>query len=832
MNNIKRIWAALIVLCMMFALVPAATFAEGEMSGKCGEDLTWEFDSEAKTLTISGTGEMYGYAQNDNSKFYSMAPWRKNDEINKSLEKVVIEEGATDIGQYAFYECPALKEVTLPDSVTIINSYAFYKCTKLEKINIDKVTGIYFSVFSNCTSLDGITLADGLTAVMNDAFLNCSSLTKINVPASLTWIDSMGIFPGCTALTEFNVDEGNETYSSEDGVLFNKAKTALYKFPTGKSLEGYTVPESVERVISGAFSEYSKNKSANYEDGLLIVGKWIVDAKNGDVAGDYEINVTENVTNIADAVFNSCEKLESIFVPESITSIGRNAFNAESLESISVSAENANYSSEDGVFYNKDKTVLIRYPAAKGDASFTTPQSVAAIEEYAFDENKKLSGIRLSGVKQILWGGFSYTGIKDVTFSSEIEAIGEFAFFESNDLENVYYAGDEESWNNVTVSDIYEANTPLVTKQVKFISVDKPDIKVNGTYVYNGTEQTAELSAFDPVFMTVSGNKAKDAGTYEIAVTPKTKWSDGTTDEVKLSWTINKAKPAGAPNVTRIKSADKTLADANLTAEAFSVAGAVQWVADDGVTPLNPSTVVEANKYYKWLFTPTDTDNYETLTGTIKLYSKSTGGGITRYTVTFDTDGGSKVASQTVAKNSTIKEPNAPEKENFDFAGWYTDKELKTKYDFSSKVTRSITLYAKWTEKDPSEHQLILIIGEKSAKVFGKTKTNDVAPKIVNDRTMLPARFVAENLGAKVEWDDNKELVTVTGKHLKSGEEITILITIGSDIASVNGKEVKLDATAFVENDRTYTPIRFLSEHLGATVEWIEDEEKIVITKP
>lgn len=66
-----------------------------------------------------------------------------------------------------------------------------------------------------------------------------------------------------------------------------------------------------------------------------------------------------------------------------------------------------------------------------------------------------------------------------------------------------------------------------------------------------------------------------------------------------------------------------------------------------------------------------------------------------------------------------MKEPTAPTKEGFDFVGWYTDKELKTKYDFS-------------------------------AKVFGQTKSNDVDPKIVNDRTMLPARFVAESLGAVV----------------------------------------------------------------------------------
>ncbi len=174
----------------------------------------------------------------------------------------------------------------------------------------------------------------------------------------------------------------------------------------------------------------------------------------------------------------------------------------------------------------------------------------------------------------------------------------------------------------------------------------------------------------------------------------------------------------------------------------------------------------------------------------------------------------------------------APTKENFDFDGWYSDKELKTEYDFSAKVTKSFTLYAKWTEKDNSVNQIILTIGKKAARVFGKTKSNDVAPKIVNDRTMLPVRFVAENLGAKVEWDGEKQLVTITGKNLKTDENVTILITIGSSTVKVNGKEIKLDSPAFIENDRTYTPIRFISENLGAGVEWVEKDQKVIITKP
>lgn len=244
-----------------------------------------------------------------------------------------------------------------------------------------------------------------------------------------------------------------------------------------------------------------------------------------------------------------------------------------------------------------------------------------------------------------------------------------------------------------------------------------------------------------------------------------------------------------------------------------------------------------------WYLEDTFATKIETLaadgyTSEITLYAKwnkrsSGGGGTTRYTVLFDTNGGSKLSNQTVTRNSVIKEPATPTKDGFDFAGWYTDKELKTKYDFSAKITKSMTLYAAWTEKktDNSENQIILTIGKKDASVFGKIKTNDVAPKIVNDRTMLPARFVAESLGAVVEWNGDKQLVTIKGKNLKTNEDVTILITIGAEYAVVNGENVKLDSPAFIENDRTYTPIRFISEHLGASVEWLENEQKVIITK-
>lgn len=213
----------------------------------------------------------------------------------------------------------------------------------------------------------------------------------------------------------------------------------------------------------------------------------------------------------------------------------------------------------------------------------------------------------------------------------------------------------------------------------------------------------------------------------------------------------------------------------------------------------------------------------------------STGGGgsstiTSSYSVTFNTNGGSTIAKETVEANSVLEKPTAPTKEGYDFAGWYTDKELTTVYDFTAKITKNLTLYAAWAEKGDEANQIILTIGEKTAKAFGEAKTNDVAPKIVNDRTMLPARFVAESLGAKVDWDEDKQLVTIVGINEKN-EEVTILITIDSDIALVNGEEVKLDSPAFIENDRTYTPLRFISENLGAKVDWNEEQQKVTITK-
>lgn len=122
------------------------------------------------------------------------------------------------------------------------------------------------------------------------------------------------------------------------------------------------------------------------------------------------------------------------------------------------------------------------------------------------------------------------------------------------------------------------------------------------------------------------------------------------------------------------------------------------------------------------------------------------------------------------------------------------------------------------------DNKIVLKIGNCEATVFGNKAYSDVAPIIANNRTMLPARFIAENLGADVLWDETEQKVTIVyrSKHIE--------MFINSEIAYVNGECVILDSPAFIQNGRTYTPVRFIAENLDAEVFWNEDTSEVIIS--
>ncbi|MBR3144666.1 MAG: leucine-rich repeat domain-containing protein, partial [Clostridia bacterium] len=143
-----------------------------ELSGSCGDNLTWNYDEATATLTISGTGEMYDCSDSYNGTLYvTNAPWN---EYYSTMKTLVINSGVTSIGYKAFRGCTGLTSVTIPDSVTNIDWEAFRDCTGLTSISIpDSVTSIGESAFRDCTGLTSVTIPDGVTSIGWDAFRDC-----------------------------------------------------------------------------------------------------------------------------------------------------------------------------------------------------------------------------------------------------------------------------------------------------------------------------------------------------------------------------------------------------------------------------------------------------------------------------------------------------------------------------------------------------------------------------------------------------------------------------------------------------------------------------------
>ncbi len=212
----------------------------------------------------------------------------------------------TVIGSSAFSDCVGLTSVTIPNSVTNIGNRAFRQCKVLANVTIpESVISIGESVFASCSGLTNITIPNGVVTIGSSAFTDCCRLSSITIPASVT---NIGVAPfmalswdrtcgsGMTAIT---VDPMNPSYSSLDGVLFNKSQTMLVAYPTGKSISDYTIPTGVTNIWHSAFW------------GVFRLRK---------------ITISASVVSIGDLAFAYCDNLVNLTIPASVTSIGAWAF--------------------------------------------------------------------------------------------------------------------------------------------------------------------------------------------------------------------------------------------------------------------------------------------------------------------------------------------------------------------------------------------------------------------------------------------------------------------------------------------------------------------------
>ena len=210
------------------------------------DNLTWTLDADG-TLTISGTGAMKNYDYDSNqSPVYN----------NSDVKKIVIEDGVTSIGDYAFRGCSSLTSITLPDSVTSIGDCAFVFCVGLSSITLpDSVTSIGDSAFKNCSSLTSITIPDSVTSIGDWTFYKCSSLTSITIPNSVTSIGDSAFY-NCRSLTSITIPD--RVTSIESSAFYNCS-----------SLTSITIPKSVTSIGSGVFNNCN-NLTVYLENGSTL----------------------------------------------------------------------------------------------------------------------------------------------------------------------------------------------------------------------------------------------------------------------------------------------------------------------------------------------------------------------------------------------------------------------------------------------------------------------------------------------------------------------------------------------------------------------------------
>ena len=189
-RTLNKILAALLalVLCVGLFAAGATPASAAEATGTCGKNLTWSLENGV--LTISGTGAMNDY----NTLF--LPPWNLYSHL---VQRIVVHDGITSIGDRAFYGMSNLVTVTLPASVTRLGEMAFFECTSLKQISIPGVETIGWGCFYGCISLNNVTLPECLRSIGGQAFYQCAKLSGITIPKN---VEEMGVmvFSYCKSL--------------------------------------------------------------------------------------------------------------------------------------------------------------------------------------------------------------------------------------------------------------------------------------------------------------------------------------------------------------------------------------------------------------------------------------------------------------------------------------------------------------------------------------------------------------------------------------------------------------------------------------------------------
>ena len=404
-------------------------------SGTCGKNLTWNFDETTGTLTISGTGAMDNWndidastpePSNVTSSDFIFVPWN---DIREDITTIIIENGVTTIGNFAFQEFTSLKSVSIPDTVTAIGQNSFYSCSALESVILpDSLATIAEYAFYNCSALESIVILNSVTSIGNSAFVKCSALQSISIPDSVTTI-SNSAFLNCSALETIDVSENNPNYCSQDGILFDKEKTTLMLFPAENAITEYTIPDSVTTIGMDGFAHCPNLQS---------------------------VTISDSVTKICTDAFWDCS-IESIIIPKNVTEIGFGVFGfCSALQSITIENPdceiytNMHTISDTAIIYGYENSTAQAY-AERFDREFISLDKADVAtsgtwgENLTFDFDETTGILTIDGTGEmrdfnfydyVVWKNFR-ENIKTVIINDGVTSIGNYAFLKCSNLESI-----------------------------------------------------------------------------------------------------------------------------------------------------------------------------------------------------------------------------------------------------------------------------------------------------------------------------------------------------------------------------------------------------------
>lgn len=334
----KRLLSMILALSMMLTILPVNAITALAANDSCGANLTYELtpntdDPGTYTLTIRGEGAMYDYSS-------STVPWNAQ---KSKITSVVIENGVTSIGNYAFEDCSALKMLDIPQSVTEIGSKAFRACSALTSLALpETVNRIGNTAFQGCSNLETINIPSGVKLIEKDTFHGCEKLNDVTIPAGVTLIGNSA-FKACKTFRNINIPKG-------------VTKIDYFAFEDCTQLETVGIPSTATNIRNFAFRNCPKLKSFVFPSGT---------------------------TQIQPGVLSGCKNLESVTIPEGVTKIWGSAFYGCSLNSVKLPSTLKTICKL--AFYGCDQL-----------SEITIPKSVELIEQSAFESSTELKSVMLA----------------------------------------------------------------------------------------------------------------------------------------------------------------------------------------------------------------------------------------------------------------------------------------------------------------------------------------------------------------------------------------------------------------------------------------------------